>query len=292
MHQIRIPTLQEQLELVKQGYAVKKINPENNLITFKYHRNVMYNYLWDKIPGILECRGHTYDMITEKIVTLPFRKTFNYLENDTWKNVPLDTKVSMYKKFNGFMAAVSLRNVNGKLELVISTTGTTNSDYVDIAKRHLIPMLQDKVLYSNKTYLFEIVDLSDPHIVNEPSGAHFLGSRCHNTGVFSPYHIGVNRMEMQLGEALEFVKTNLGEGFMLYDEQGNCCKLKTPYYVGKKKIMRAGPKLVQKIFEGEVDMLPVEWHNPVNQMIRDEWPSSFNMIDAQARRLILEKYWS
>ena len=37
-------TLQQQQELVKKGLAVAKTN--NNLITFKYHRKVMYDYLW------------------------------------------------------------------------------------------------------------------------------------------------------------------------------------------------------------------------------------------------------
>ena len=52
---MKIPTYQEQLNFVDRGFAVVSVNA--HLSTFKYSRKVMYDNLWNKIPGILECRG-------------------------------------------------------------------------------------------------------------------------------------------------------------------------------------------------------------------------------------------
>ena len=82
-------TMQQQEALVSQGLAKKKINEELGLVTYKYAKKVMYDYLWDKHPELLMCRGHVYDVNTGKLVIAAPKKSFNYLENGTWKDKPL-----------------------------------------------------------------------------------------------------------------------------------------------------------------------------------------------------------
>jgi hypothetical protein len=110
----KVLTYQQQMDLVKQGLAKVSIN--GKFSTFKYARKVMYDYLWDTHSDLKYCRGQTYDNTNGNIVTLPPAKSFNYLENNTWKNKPLDTPVILYKKYNGYMAAMSIYDG----ELVVS----------------------------------------------------------------------------------------------------------------------------------------------------------------------------
>jgi len=101
-------TMQQQEELVQQGFAKKKFNPELNINTYKYAKKVMYEYLWKKYPDLLECRGHGYDATTGSPVVFAPKKAFNYLEDGHWADVPLDNKVQVFKKWNGFMSTVSV----------------------------------------------------------------------------------------------------------------------------------------------------------------------------------------
>lgn len=283
---------QEQLELVKQGLAVASVNEE--LTTFKYSRRVMYDYLWNTDPRLLEIRGHTYNNKTGELVQLPFRKSFNYLEEGNWKDVPLDTKVAMYKKYNGFMAACSIY----KGELLVSTTGTTNSSYADLAKSLINKTQNGKVLYKDFTYLFEIVDNCDPHIVNEVPGVYSLGARHLQTGVFYPSGTPIRT---SLGEAIEITNEDRGEGFMVYLDDvyldntphRSACKMKTPYYVGKKKLMRMNPGGVDRMFKSTYnrlteDELPEMWKE-LPDLIRKNYTSwQWKELSAQERRVYLE----
>lgn len=249
-------TYQEQLNLVNRKLATVKVN--GNLSTFKYARKVMFDYLWDKHPELLECRGHTYDNTTGQLVVAAPRKSFNYLENDWWNNVPLSTPVRMYKKINGYMACASMHNG----ELIVSTTGTTTSEYAQWAREYIEQQTLHKyIIPKNSTHLYEIVHPNDPHIVKEREGLHYLGKRDNITGQFLPgmaqevYVIG----GLTLQDAIDYAQTDRGEGFMLYtqDDEGNysdACKLKTPYYVGKKKLMR---KNIEKITDLPDMFVPV-----------------------------------
>lgn len=249
-------TLAQQTDLVNRKLAVSKQN--GNLITFKYHRRVMYDYLWKQYPELLECRGHTYDLTTGELVLAAPTKTFNYLEDERidsngvktggyWSDVPLDTRVDIYKKFNGFLANVSIH----RGEVIVGTTGTTNSDYAKMAREMIFkrwPDEQIKLFSPNITWLFEICHPDDPHIVEENSGAKFLGNRDNKTGEYIPNNPGEAYFNITLAQALEIVAECKHEGFMVYDAQGNCCKLKSPYYVGKKKLMRANKDAVESMY--------------------------------------------
>ena len=291
-------TMQQQEALVSQGLAKKKINEELGLVTYKYAKKVMYDYLWDKHPELLHCRGHVYNMNTDRLVIAAPKKSFNYLENGTWGGKPMDTIVSLYKKYNGFMACATMHDD----KLVVSTTGNTSGQYVEWAKEYIqnyynaeLDRYGSGVMPYGITDLFEIIHPEDPHIVHEGVGAVFLGwTSMSNPYKFMPASDDADSWQITtLGEALELVKSVKHEGFMMYDAVTNeVCKLKSPYYVGKKKLMRANAKAVANMYSNPeaytVINLPGEWHGVpkviVNYWRQHEWLE----MDAQERRSFLE----
>lgn len=285
-----IPTYQQQLALVSKGYA--KVSTDGDFDTFKYSRKVMFDYLWDDLKeyGILECRGHVYNNKTGKIVNLPVTKTFNYLELDTWKDIALNQRVQGAKKYNGYMIACTLHNK----ELFVSTTGSTKSEYAVWAKEYILKHWDDysKLIDATNTSLFEVCADWDKHIVHENEGIYFLGNRNKKTGKWKP----VIDFSWTLGEVLENARKNTAvEGWMLYiaDETGNltqCCKLKTDYYVGKKKLMRM--KKVDTIWtqtRSVENQLPEQWKFAVEKIKQDFHMQDWNNLPEQDRRIYLEK---
>lgn len=288
-------TYSQQLDLVKNKLAVVSRNEELRLDTFKCHRRVMYDYLWKKHPECLECRGHTYDIHTGELVIAAPRKSFNYLEDGWWEDVPLDTEVEAYKKFNGFMATLSVHNG----QAIIGTTGSTKSNFVGMAKEKISKMFNLQSVGSdwdnNYTWLFEIVHEADPHIVHETPGAKYLGCRRKDTSEFTPVACDASggKFITTLGLMLEIVKQVKHEGFMLYDKQGDVCKLKSPYYVGKKKLMRANKDRVDQMYNQTVQFLtgmPDMWHDAVIRIVQRIDKRDWLGYSEQHRRQVLEDF--
>ena len=282
----------QQMHLVMRGLATLK--NDGKYTTFKYARKAMYDYLWYKVPQLLDCRGHVYYNATKELVQAAPRKSFNYLERGYWKDVPLDTPVEMYKKVNGFMACATLHNG----ELLVSTTGTTTSEYAKWAKELIVRDYKyyDMVIADDATTLFEVVVPQDPHIVQEREGLHLLGIREKADGNFHPMGSSVR---CTLEQALDIAKHDRGEGFMMYPmlsdglayDFNNCCKLKTDYYIGKKKLMRMTAKNVENMYNDPLTTavsLPKMWYDApeyiVRKITKDAWLDSTD----QQRRVILE----
>lgn len=282
-------TIEQQFQLVAQGLAKAKY--VGDYVTFKYAKKVMYDYLWDQHPEVHECRGHTYHVPTGKLVLAAPRKSFNYLENGTWKDVSLDTTVYAYKKFNGFMATLGIHNG----EILVGTTGSLDSDYAKLARQRLSEAYDFERVSTwceNVTWLFEICDPSDPHIVNDESlGAVYLGFRDNETGEFWPFAATPSRYGITLGELFQELPEVRHEGFMVYDEQGNVCKLKSPYYVGKKKLMRAKLKWLDKLWNNNFDDLPDQWVLPAKFLVNNYCKAEFAIHPDQSRRELLENIW-
>lgn len=247
----------------------------------------MFKKKWYSEPNTMECRGHTYSS-DGKLLVLPFRKTFNYGENDHWSDVSDDTEVVMYKKYNGFMAAVS----NG----IVATTGTTNSDYAKLAQKRIAEsehyLIPSATVYNGLTFLFEIVDESDPHIVKEKPGVYFTGFRQNHTGEFHPFG---NEIKCTFGQAKEIAKNDKGEGFMVYklNQDGslnqNSCKLKSDYYVNMKKLMRMSDKNVDLMFNGDHSFTGV-WRRAVQHIVFKRFIWEWKEMTDQERRIDIEEY--
>lgn len=270
------------------------VSTNGHLDTFKYARRVMFDYLWDTDPALLDCRGQTYDNRTGELVVAAPRKSFNYLENGWWSDKPLDTPVIAYVKRNGFMLCVSEDNGDS----IYSTTGSTKSDFVRIGVAMLgetfsrIPEPQ-----TNCTDLYEIVHPNDPHIVDEPIGAHFLGSRCKQTGVFTPYGKPEDTYLGTLKGILAIAEINTGEGFMVYDLHNDPdrlapAKIKTPYYVGKKKLMRLSKKNSATMYADPgkfAQGLPKMWQDMPELIVESYTKESWDNFDEAFRRWFLEQ---
>lgn len=282
---------EQQMNLVARGLATLK--NDGKYTTFKYARKAMYEYLWHKVPDLLECRGHVYSNATKELVQAAPRKSFNYLERNYWKDIPLDTPVEMYKKINGFMACATIHNG----ELLVSTTGTTTSDYAMWAKELIVRdfKLYDMVIAPEVTTLFEVVVPQDPHIVKEREGLHLLGVREKDTGNFHPMG---EATRCTLEQALEIAKHDRGEGFMMYPmlkdgtyDYNNCCKLKSDYYVGKKKLMRMIAKNIEIMYKNPDSIaagLPEMWYDVPRLIVANINKEAWLGMTDQQRRLILE----
>lgn len=143
---------------------------------------------------------------------------------------------------------------------------------------------------------FEVCHESDPHIVDDKQGVHYLGIR-ENTAdsKFLPIMSDVESFLAikTLRDAIEYCTVDRGEGFMLYDELGNCCKLKTDYYIGKKKLMRMPKSKIPamwnnpKLFQ---DSLPTCWNDVVEYILYTQEQESWLEMTDQQRRKELEKF--
>ena len=286
-------TFLQQLVLVKHKYAV--LSQNGNLTTFKYSRKVFLDNLWNDISGIMECRGHTYDNVTGELVLAAPTKTFNYGENGHWSNLSLDTPVVLYKKYNGFMATVTKYND----QIIVGTTGSTKSDFAKLAKKVLIEKYTEAGLYNlfnlpeRITMLFEICDVSDPHIVYEKPDAYYLGTRYHESNArynrkewhFDPCG---DVMLLTLGESLQLAKTEQNiEGWMVYQNDHSVCKLKTDHYVNKKRLMRMNQSRVIQMYKGHHSFTSEYWKDVIHSIIShiplDTW---LEMRDQQRRNFI------
>lgn len=261
---------EDMLELVSNKLATASYN--GDWVTFKYARKVMFEYLWKTDSRLLDCRGQTYNANTGEILVASPRKSFKYLEGGWWSDKPLNTPVIAYVKRNGFMLCVSEDNGDP----ICSTTGSTQSDFVRMGVDVLgetfnrIPEPQ-----TNCTDLYEIVHPDDPHIVDEPVGAHYLGSRDKITGVFTPYGKPEDTYLGTLKGILAIAEVGTIEGWMVYDLNNDPdrlapAKIKTPYYIGKKKLIRLSKNNGNTMYADPVKFaqsLPKMWQDVPEQIV-------------------------
>lgn len=298
-------------DLVAKNLVTKKTYTEGpfaGLSVLKYKNNVFWDNLWHTDARLLECRGMVVDA-EDNVVIWPFTKIFNRFENNT--DVPRDQLVCVPRKVNGFMAAASIY----KGDVLVSTTGTLDSEFADIAKTHILsgvenanhPSMWTHVGNSCLTLMFEICDDSDPHIVHENPGAYLIGARNMVTGkMLSESQLddlasGTNWKRagwdnMIFSDVVKASKTVHHEGFVVRDVDTNelLLKIKSPHYLAKKFLMRGS--------QNKWDMI---WDNPQNakQRIDEEFYELLDWLrwayekeewaakDSQYRRMIIEKYF-
>lgn len=233
------------------------------LFVVKYHRKVFYKSLWT--PELTEMRGLVIDKDWNVIVR-PFDKIFNVHEADAPTFHDTDNVIAV-RKINGFMGALTIHEKYGT---IISTTGSLDSPFVELASKHLLPIVE-RGLVHGVTYLFEIVDTDDPHIIEEKTGPYLIGARtvCSKLNLFEcdldsiATGMGVMRPEWKrttFGEVMEEVQDCTHEGFVMYNMCGEAVKIKSPYYLVKKFFTRVRP-----------DKLTVEWFENNRQNFDEEY---------------------
>lgn len=269
------------------------------IYVLKYKKKVFYDNLWNEY--IAECRGSIVDA-DFNLVSYPFTKIYNY---GIEKEAPVlsdDTEIIAYRKVNGFMVACTWHAG----DVLVSTTGSTDSDYVAMAKEMMLTHMDwtDWQLafntsdMDNLTVMFECVHPNDPHIIPEKPGMYVLGIRDnswrsrigHSSGtlelmgkVFNCYVPEVYRVN--LGELKAMVRECKHEGFVFYTQDGVSAKIKSPYYLTSKWVARnpRTDKLVDlnkdikhnidEEYYGLIDAirLNIEAYTAMNEQERLEW---------------------
>lgn len=239
-------------EYVKSSGLVNMKECSNGLYVLKYKKKVFYDGLWNRF--IAECRGTIVDA-DFNLVSYPFTKIYNYGIEKEAPVLANDTKVTAFRKVNGFMVAMTVTD-NG---LLVSTTGSTDSPFVDMAKEMMathMPLADwERVLgsdtYRGMTFMFECVHPTDPHIVPEKAGMYVLGYRknewhsvvghdpydilklAHMLNCYSPEGVTTNMARLQ-----DMAKECRHEGYVFYTDEGVSAKIKSPYYLTSKWVAR------------------------------------------------------
>jgi hypothetical protein len=261
------------------------------LYVLKYHRKVFYDNLWTE--ELQEMRGLVIDG-DYNIVVYPFTKIFNRHENNT--DIDRDEEVTSVRKVNGFMAAVTH---DLKYGFLISTTGSLDSEFVDIADKH-VGHLRNEGIVPNVTFLFEICDPTDPHIIPEEAGAYLIGARDTNTGEMyaeavldnAAILLNVKRPEWKqcrFSDVVEEAKTCKHEGFVVHGKNLTL-KIKSPYYLSQKFLARmSDKKLMERIENGSARQILDEEYYPLLDYVELN-KSEFASMDEQARLEFMRNY--
>lgn len=296
-------------DLIEQGLVSRKRYTEGpfaGLSVLKYKNKVFWDNLWNTDERLLECRGMVVDD-EDNIVIWPFTKIFNRFENGT--DLPMDQQVVCIRKLNGFMATAAVRGE----KLLVSTTGTLDSEFSNIARKHLEKFRFDRALFAEDyTFIFEICDSSDPHIVNEKEGAYLIGARdLALNGVMVEESkldrfaevIGALRPEwnvLPFSDVVSNVKKVHHEGYVIRsvgtdDENSELLlKIKSPHYLAKKFLMRGSDKKWDIIWDNPTDAktrVDEEYYHLLEWLRfafeKEEWKA----LDSQARREKIEYYF-
>ena len=285
-------------QYVESSNLVNRRECGDGIYVLKYKKKVFYDNLWNEY--IAECRGSIVDQ-DFNLVAYPFTKIYNYGIEKSAPVLADDVRVTAYRKVNGFMVACTWY----RDDVLISTTGSTDSPYVDMA-REMIGDNMDRYRkvckeYSGNTFMFECVHPRDPHIVPEQPGMYLLGMRKNEW--CSPVEADVEIMMLlqnafrtrivqsfytSMGQLLEEVKTVKHEGFVFYTEDGNVSsKLKSPYYLTAKWVARnpRTDKLLTKEFREQID----EEYYPLLEHIRSNI-DIYTVMDEQARLAWVRNY--
>jgi hypothetical protein len=239
-------------EYVQTSNLVNMKEAGDGIYVLKYKKKVFYDNLWNKY--IAECRGSIVDA-DFNLVAYPFTKIYNY---GIEKEAPVladDVEVLAFRKVNGFMVAMTWYNG----DVLVSTTGSTDSDYVNYAKEMMLTHMcwaDWQMAFANDdmrgmTVMFECVHPSDPHIVPEKSGMYVLGYRenefgskvGHDPCVLQDLALMFNcykpeSVTTSMAALKNLAKECKHEGFVFYTEDGVSAKIKSPYYLTSKWVAR------------------------------------------------------
>lgn len=228
---------------------MKESTRHPGLFVLKYKHRVFYENLWT--PELQELRGLVVDK-DWNVIIYPFTKIFNRHENGT--DFERDDIVVAVRKVNGFMACATL--YQGKN--IISTTGSLDSPFVELAENYL----KDLPLYAGYTYIFEICDWKDKHIIEEKPGAYLIGCRVLVDGYlcqegdldFMAAAMNLRGAKILRPEWEIDIFNNIclkmptirHEGFVIRHRDGRQLKIKSPYYLVTKFLARKrGDKLLE-----------------------------------------------
>lgn len=261
--------------LVSNKLAIKKT--EDNLIIYKYSKSVFFKNLWNVNKFLLKARGIVLDN-DGNIVQHTFDKIFNFNENGTGSDLKNEDKVIIVEKLNGFLGCIT-KHPN-KNELLVTTTGSFNSEFVDMINSLINDDLKNRLLdylsKNNKTLMFEVIHENDPHIISykkEEQGLWLIGARGKEYNALTEKENVLDNIAKELklprpywyettfGDMLNKIKNIEIEGFMVLDVDNHqaILKAKSNYYLTTKFIGRMGNNNIEmmynntKVFKQKID---------------------------------------
>lgn len=283
----------------KRNFTSKRSNLYPQLSVLKYKRQVFFDNSFD--DALIEMRGTIIDE-HHHIIVRPFKKTFNYSEriakNSKYPISIDDTqRVDAVVKVNGFLGVctyVALDKTHPSYhasfnhQVLYSTTGSLDSDFAKMNKAHCQKYEALFKAYPNHTFLFEITDEKDVHIIKEDFGETLIGVIDVATGkqfdedrlddiaknFYEQSGILLKRPQqiknIPFGDLKQRLKEVKHEGFMVFDSQSKelLFKLKSPFYLISKFLGRSNDKnITKKLDKRHVDeeYYPLIEHIKANQ---------------------------
>lgn len=288
------------LTFARKNFVKKQSKTYPDLFVLKYARNVFYENRFDN--ALLEMRGLVVDK-HNRIIVRPFKKVFNYSEriakNSPYPIVMSDERmVDAVVKVNGFLGVCTYVelddhhpsfNADFNRRVLYSTTGSLDSAFAEMTQAHCEQYEPVFKQFPNHTFLFEVTDPSDVHIIAEDFGETLIGVIDVTTGEpFSEARLdeisevfGLKRPStlenVRFGELKALLKTVKHEGFMVFDSDTKqlLFKLKSPYYLVSKFFGRSQDKsLGAKLNKQHVD----EEYYPLVDYIKAH-KDTFNQLD-------------
>ncbi|STZ07265.1 RNA ligase [Moraxella caprae] len=312
----------EYLKYGKRNFIIKQSKTYPELFVLKYKRDVFFNNTFDN--ALLEMRGLVLDKYNN-IIVRPFKKVFNYSERIAKKSkypISIDDNhlVDAVLKVNGFLGVctyVALDETHPSYhasfnhQVLYSTTGSLDSDFAKMNKAHCEKYEPLFKQYPNHTFLFEITDEKDVHIIKEVFGETLIGIIDVASGrqfdenelnaIADKFNaeqnaigsgITITRPQMiksiAFGELKALLKTVEHEGFMVFDNASKemLFKLKSPYYLISKFLGRSNAtNLGRKLDKRNVD----EEYYPLIDYIKDN-KEKFNQLSELNKIAFIQEF--
>lgn len=302
---------EDYLRLGRRDFSIKPSKKYPQLSVLKYARSVFYENRFDN--ALLEMRGIVLDP-HHQIIIRPFNKVFNYSEriaaNSRYPiHIADEHRLNAVVKVNGFLGCCTYvqlpehhpsHGADFDNQILYSTTGSLDSDFAKLVQRHCAQYQALFHAYPNHTFMFEITDPSDVHIIQETFGETLIGIRNVATGEqfteakldqIAQQH-GIARPQtirnISFGELKALLKTVEHEGFMVFDaDTGEMLfKLKSPYYLISKFLGRSNEgNIGRKLDKRHVD----EEYYPLIDHIR-EHQATFNAMSEQEKIAFIQAF--
>lgn len=271
---------------------------------YKYSKMVFFDALWDKSPLLLKARGLVLDA-AGNILVHPFDKVFNYGENGAGLALADDHQVIGVEKLNGFLGCISKHPF--KNDLLVTTTGSFDSPFVDYIRSFITPALRGRLLRflskSNVTLMFEVLHPDDPHIIEYDAkqyGLWLIGARLRVDGspLMTEEVLDSIAAELDLrrpvweyttfGELKAQMAQSKLEGYMVRDAvtQETILKFKTPYYLVTKFLGRLSDSRVRMMYaypKGFKQQVDEEFYPLVDHLVANVPEAVFFSMSDDAR---------
>lgn len=257
-------------EMKNNRYVQIKRMAENGVYSFNFTREAFNKEKWDNTT--IKARGLFIDVPNSKIQARSYNKFFNKEQVYETKIASLINNLKFpvfyYKKYNGFLGLLSLRNG----EFYFCTKSSDSGDYVDYFKNIFYDYytekqrvaLKERLEQDDCTIVFEVIDpIRDPHIIKYDSPKLVLLDIVYNTIEFkcadysdilkynADFGIETKELLYVAKDISDFLYINnlitdenykwngeYIEGFVVVDSSGFMFKYKTEYYNKWKNLRR------------------------------------------------------